>query len=154
MKPSMKNPFQREEPLKVCITHQAFKDSLALAWAKRLPTTAGSVSALLPWNPVRGNYPFLSTCPCTLWACLTSSHNYINISQFLKNSTYRNTYSHILSLIYTHTYKNLWLDLFLWVNPNTPVHICSQLLLIHFCEIHFMREKQTVQGSQVGHRKV
>ena len=29
-------------------TPEAFKDSLALALAKRLPTTAGSVIALLP----------------------------------------------------------------------------------------------------------
>lgn len=91
----------------MCNTPGAFKERLALALANRLPTTAGSVIALLPWNPVRGNCPFLGTCPCTLWACLTSSCNYFHVSQFLKNSTYINTYSHILSLTRTHTYKNL-----------------------------------------------
>ena len=143
-------------------TPGAFK-SLALAFAKRLPTTAGSVTALLPWNPVQGNCLLLGTCPWTLWACLTSSRNYINISQFLKNSAYINTYSHILSLSHTHTHT------------HTHTHIkisdwiySSDWILIHlftfapnsyfywFTSVRSTLQDTTnsAQGSQVGHRKV
>lgn len=143
----------------------AFKESLAVIWAKRLPTTAGCGTGLLPWDPpqvparghqysgpaleapARSQFSLPECLPLYTWGLLNQ------LPQLDKPIPYKNsTHKHIRT--HTHTQHWIWLDLFLWLNPNTCIHICSQLLLL---QIHFyLYEIKTnfVQYSQAGHRKV
>ena len=113
-----------EEPLKVCITclelskwvwpSSELRDSQQQL-DLRLPCFLGILPKYLPMDiniqvlPLRlqpaRNFPFLSACPCTLWACLTSSHNYI--SQFLIKTPHINIYGDTHTHTHTHTHTNL-----------------------------------------------